>query len=181
MKSKLQFYGPFVIALLAIVGWTVFFTYVSPTQVVDKIGISNSYIVAFILSTICGFSSLTGTTFYVAIAALAHGGANFFILGLVGGLGLCISDFAFFYIINKGRHVIDKHWLGISNFIKRYADKVSDPAVGLFVFLYSAFFPVPNDVLLLTLVVAGKPFRKIAPYLFAGDMVSTLLITYIAR
>ncbi len=167
--------------LLVIVGWAVFFYYVSPTTVVNKIGLQDSYLIIFVLGVICGFSSVTGTTFYVAVAVLANGGANPFILGIVGGLGLCISDFAFYFVISKGTPVIDKHWAKLSNFIKRWLKLLPDWAVHLFVFLYSAVAPIPNDVILVTLAVGGTRFKKIAPYIFAGDIVSVLLLAYLTR
>lgn len=181
MKSWLKFYGPFILMILFIVGWVIFFNYVSPTVVVQKIGIQNSYLVAFFLAVICGFSSLTGSTFYVAIAAFSHGGLNFFLLGIVGGLGLCISDFAFYFIISKGTHVIDKHWEKLSNFLKHWISLAPPWLLNLFVFVYSGFFPIPNDVMLATLAVGKTNFRKIAPYLFAGDLISTIIIAYLAR
>lgn len=180
-KSQLKFYGSFIVVILVVLGWVVFFNYVSPTAVVEKIGIHNSYLVAFFLAVICGFSSLTGTTFYVAIAALAHGGVNPALLGIIGGLGLCISDAAFFYVISKGTHVIDKHWESFSNFLKKHIKSAPDWLLYLFVFIYSGFIPIPNDVMLVTLAIGGTKFKKFAPYLFAGDIVSTLLLSYVAR
>lgn len=32
-----------------------------------------------------------------------------------------------------------------------------------------------------TLAIGGTPFMKIAPYLFAGDIISTLLLAYLAQ
>lgn len=181
MNENIKFYGTFVTIIFIIIGWAIFFYFVPPDVLVSKIGIQNSYLVAFVLAVICGFSSITGSTFYVAIAALAHGGADPLILGVVGGLGLCISDFAFYFVVTKGTHVIDKHWQKLSNFIKRSVKIMPEWAVSVFVFLYSAFAPIPNDVVLVALAVAGVSFKKIAPYLFIGDLVSTLLLAYISQ
>ncbi len=180
-KSQVQFYGPFIAIILIIIGWVVLFQYFSPTDIVNKIGIQNAYVVTFLLAVFCGFSSITGSTFYIAVAALAVGGAHPLVLGLVGGVGLCISDFAFYYVVCKGTHVIDKHWVKFSDFIKRLINRTPDWFMYCFVFLYSGFFPVPNDVLLVTLAVGKTRFQKIAPYLFAGDVVSVLLLTYISH
>ncbi len=181
LKSWLKFYGTFLVVILTIVGWALFFYFIPPITVVKKIGLQDSYIIAFVLAVICGFSSLTGTTFYVAVAALAHGGANPLILGLVGGLGLCISDFAFYFVVCKGTHVIDTHWANVSNFIKRWIQVLPGWLLYPFIFLYSTFAPVPNDVMLVTLAVGGIPFKKIAPFLFAGDIASTILLAYLSR
>jgi uncharacterized membrane protein YdjX (TVP38/TMEM64 family) len=50
-----------------------------------------------------------------------------------------------------------------------------------FVFVYSGFFPLPNDVLIIALVFTKAPFKKFAPYLFVGDIISTLLIAYLLK
>lgn len=180
-KSWFKFYGPILLILIITIGWGVFFYFISPDVIVAKIGIQNSYVVAFIVSAICGFSSITSTTFYVTIGALAKGGANPLFLGLSGGLGVCISDFAFFYIISKGTPVIDKHWKKFVDFIKRIIAWMPEWMLYVFVFVYSGFFPAPNDILLVALAFGKIPFKKIMPYLFAGDIVSTLLISYLAH
>jgi hypothetical protein len=180
-KSWFKFYGPFIFLILITVAWVVLFRYVSAEGLVQKIGIENTYLVAFLLAVFCGFSSFTGSTFYIALGALAHGGANPLFLGLAGGVGLCISDYAFYYIVTKGKHVIDRHWTKLSTWIRTKIESAPQWVMNLFVFVYSGFFPVPNDVMTVTLAVGGTPFRKIAPYLFAGDIVSTLLLAYLSR
>jgi hypothetical protein len=181
VTSWFKFYGPFILIVFITIGWGVFFYFVSPEVIIEKIGLQNSYIVAFIISAICGFSSITSTTFYVTIGALAKGGANPLLLGIAGGLGVCLSDFVFFYIISKGTTVIDKHWKKLTDFMKRMIAKMPEWLLFVFVFAYSGFFPAPNDILLVGLAFSGIPFKKIMPYLFAGDIVSTLLIAYLLK
>lgn len=178
MKEEIKFYAPFVLMLLMIVGWVILFNYVSPTTLVEKIGIKNSYLVLFALAVICGFSSLTTGTFYVAVAALSAGGSNPLILGLVGGFGLSISDSAFYYFASRGSHVVDKHWKSVSDFLKTWIEKVPDWAIRAGVFVYSSIVPIPNDVLVVALVLGSVRFRKFAPYLFAGDILFTLILAY---
>jgi hypothetical protein len=180
-KSWFKFYGVFILIVLITVGWGVFFYYVSPTTLVTKIGIDNSYLVAFFVAVICGFSSVTGTTFYVTIGALSNGGASPLLLGIIGGIGVCISDTAFYFLVSKGTHIINKHFIKFSNFIKKWVKIVPSFVVNIGVFIYSAFIPIPNDVLLVTLSLSRVPFKKVAPYLFAGDIVSTLLIAYLLK
>lgn len=181
LLSWFEFYGTFVLILLIIGGWIVFFHYISPEALVKKIGVENTYLVTFLLGVLCGFSSVTGTTFYVAVGTLAYGGANPLLLGIIGGMGLCISDFAFYYFISRGTHVIDKHWVKTSRFIKRFVTAMPRPVTYLFVFLYSAFVPIPNDIMLVTLAIGRTRFAKIAPFLFSGDIVSTIILAYLAQ
>ncbi len=179
--SWLKFYGPIILIVLITIGWGIFFHFVSPDSLVQKIGIQNSYLVAFIVSAICGFSSITSTTFYVTIGALAKGGANPLLLGITGGLGVCLSDFIFYYVISRSTYIIDRHWKKVTDFTARAIKILPDWMLHIFIFCYSAFFPAPNDILLVGLAFGKVPFRQIAPYLFAGDIVSTLLVAYLLR
>jgi hypothetical protein len=167
--------------LIVTVGWAVFFHFVSAESVVAKIGIQNAYAVAFIVSTICGFSSITSSTFYIVIAALTKGGANFFLIGIFGGVGVCLSDFIFYYVVSKSTYVIDKHWNKLTLYTKCIITFVPKWVLYALVFVYSGFFPLPNDVLLVALALGKIPFKKVMPYVFAGDIVSTLIIAYLAR
>lgn len=181
VKSWLKLYGSFFVVLLGIVGWAAFFYFISPDEVVRVIGIQNSYLVVFILAVICGFSSFTATTFFVAIAALSQGGANPLLLGLSGGVGLCVSDFAFYFVVSRGTPVIDKHWKKLSTFLRHWITVLPDWIIYPFIFLYSTFAPLPNDIILVALAFGGYPFKKIAPFLFLGDIASAILLAYVAH
>jgi hypothetical protein len=167
---------------LIVTGWAVFFYIVSPSIVVQTIGIQNAYAVVFVLGVICGFSSLTTSTFYIAIAALSNGGAQPLLLGLSGGLGLCISDAAFYLFIRKGTSiVVDTRWLRVSQSIARWIHLMPDWILFPSIFLYSTFAPIPNDIILAALAVAGTPLKRIAPWLFLGDIASALLLAYLTH
>ncbi len=181
MNENIKFYGPFVLMLLITVGWAVFFYFVSPTTVVEKVGIQNSYLIVFVLGVICGFSSFTSSTFYIVVIAAASGGSNPLIVGLCGGVGLCISDSAFYFVVSKGTHIIDKHWKKLTNFLKKWMKWLPDWIVYSLVFLYSAFVPMPNDIMLVTLAISEYPFKKISPFLFIGDISSVILLAYISH
>lgn len=180
-KTRLQLYGPFIFLILITASWILLFRYTSPEQIVERLGVQNTYVLAFIMAILGGFSSFTGSTFYLLIGTLAYGGANPLLLGLIGGTGLCISDSLFYYIITKGRHVVDHHWTKLSTWIKDKLSRAPSWVINSFVFIYSGFLPIPNDVMTATLAIGGTPFMKIAPYLFAGDIVSTVLLAYLAQ
>ena len=181
MNENLKFYGPFVFMLIITIGWAVFFYFVSPETVIDKIGIKNSYLIVFVLGVICGFSSFTSSTFYIVVIAAASGGSNPLIVGLSGGIGLCISDSAFYYVVSKGTHIIDKHWKKLTDFLKKWMDYLPNWLIYSFVYVYSAFVPIPNDIMLVTLAIGGYPFKKISPFLFVGDISSVILLAYISH
>lgn len=184
MKSSTQIYVLVAVILFLLIGWAIFFHYIPPELIVKKIGIQNTYLAAFILAVVGGFSSITGTSLYATLAALAHGGGvNTLILGLVSGLGLFLSDSLFYIIANYGRNIIKKtadHWEKIFNKIQKWIRIAPDWIVYSGVYLYSAFMPIPNDILLAVLAVSGYSYRQFALYLFLGDMTATILLTHVA-
>lgn len=184
MKSSARLYLALGIVLLILAGWAVFFHFVPPETLVDKIGIENTYLATFILAIVGGFSSITGTSFYATLAAFAHGGTvNPLILGIVGGLGLFLSDSLFYFVANYAREMIRKtteRWEDIFNKIRRWVRIAPDWVVYAGIFLYVAFAPLPNDILLAVLVLSGYSYKQFALYLFLGDMTFTYLLTQVA-
>lgn len=172
------------IAVLVIIGWIILFHFFPPNVLVEKIGIKNSYLIAFVMSVIGGFSSITGTSVYAALAAIAHsGGVNVTMLGIVSGLGIFLSDSLFYFAADYGRGMIVRiasEWETVFNRVRRWVRIAPDWLVYLGIVAYSAFSPFPNDILLAVLVVSGYSYRQFAPYLFVGDLTAMILLTHVA-
>lgn len=170
--------------VLIFVIWGIFSRYVPPDVLVDKIGIKNVYLGAFILASVGGFSSITGTSVYTAIVAIANDNVvNTIILGIMSGLGIFLSDSLFFLLASYGRNMIVKvasNWERTFTKVSRWVRAAPDWSVYAVVFLYSAFAPLPNDILLGTLAVTGYSYKQFALYLFIGDLTAMLLLTQIA-
>lgn len=184
MKSSTRLYVALGIIILVLVGWIVFFYFFPPELLVDKIGIRNTYLAAFILAVIGGFSSITGTSLYATLAAFAHSGeVNTLILGVVSGLGLFLSDSFFYFVANYGHGILLKvtsRWKVVFKKMQRWVRRAPDWLVYAGIFLYVAFAPVPNDILLAVLVLSGYSYKQFALYLFLGDMTFTYLLTHVA-
>lgn len=184
MKTPARLYVLLGTILLVLVGWAIFFYFVPPELLVDKIGIRNTYFAAFILAVIGGFSSITGTSLYATLAAFAHSGeVNTFILGGVSGLGLFLSDSLFYFIAEYGHGIILKvtaRWKTAFDKLRRWVRIAPDWLVYAGIFLYTAFSPIPNDILFAVLVLSGYSYRQFAVYLFLGDLTFTLLLTNVA-
>ena len=182
MKPVNKLYAIVGAVALIFLGWAVFFYYFPVQELIDKIGIQNTYLVAFLLATIGGFSSLTGTSLYVALIALSQAGVNPIILGIVGGLGLFLSDTIFYFIIVKVRSLITKitnRWERLFRRMWKWFYVCPDWVVYLGVFLYAAFSPLPNDILLAVLALSSYSYRQFAWFLLAGDITIGLVLTHI--
>lgn len=169
-----------IIALL-LSGWALFFHYYPVSELVNDIGIQNTYVVAFLLAVIGGFSSITGTSVYAALVALAHGGVNPLALGLVGGLGLFISDTIFYFVAVKMKdiitHITDR-WERVFRRIWKFVYRMPPVVVYIAVFLYTLFSPLPNDIVLAVLAISNYTYRRFWPFLLLGDVAFVLMLTY---
>jgi uncharacterized membrane protein YdjX (TVP38/TMEM64 family) len=184
MKPSKRTYALLGTILLILIAWALFFYFVPPEVLVDRIGIRNTYLAAFILAVVGGFSSITGTSLYAALAAFAQGGVNTWILGIVGGLGIFFSDSLFYFLASYGREMITKiaaRWNTVFDRIRRWIKLAPDWLVYTGVFLYSAFAPIPNDILLAVLALSGYSYRQFAPYLLLGDLTMTIILTNLAE
>lgn len=183
-SSRRRIYALLGLVILILIAWAVFFHFVPPEELVRKIGVQNTYLIAFLLAVIGGFSSITATSLYATLIALSQGGVNPTTLGMVGGLGLFLSDSLFYFVLDYSRKMITKvadKWETTFNKIRSLVRRAPDWLVYVGVFLYSAFAPLPNDILLAVLTVSRYSYRQFAPCLFAGDIVMALLLTHVVN
>lgn len=184
LDKRKKFYGVIALVLLVLVGWALFFHFYPVDELVNDIGIENTYFAAFMLAVIGGFSSITGTSLYAALVALAHGGVNPLALGVIGGLGLFISDSLFYFVITKVRHIlvdITKKWERVFRKIWKLLYITPSWIVYVMIFLYTAFIPFPNDIVLALLAVSGYSYRQFAIFLLLGDLTMALLLTNVSN
>lgn len=165
-----------ILAVLFIALWAVALVFISPEELVEKIGVENTYLVAFLLAAIGGLSTITGTSFFAAVATFASGGADPALLGLIGGAGIFLSDSVFFFLAQQAVKVfnIDSQ----SPFRQKvlgFISRVPDWLIGIFVFAYVGLSPLPNDILMIALALAKVRYRRIVLALIAGSITIVLI------
>lgn len=179
MSDTLRNAAIFFVLCALFIGCAVLLYYIPPETLVRTIGVDNTYLVVFLLGALAGFSSLTGGSFYAAVAAFALGGAHPVLLGLCGGAGLFLSDSMFFYVVMRGMKLVRARWTGASERVARFIHRFPDWAVLLFVYVYAAIIPVPSDILLAGLALADYPYKKFGPLLAAGDLTFAMLLAFL--
>ncbi|QSH39376.1 hypothetical protein JXR01_03710 [Candidatus Kaiserbacteria bacterium] len=170
---------PLAFALLGLfVFANILFYFASPQDIVSYIGTENSYLVAFLFAATGGLSAITGSALYGLLATFAAGGANPWLLGLTGGLGIFISDSIFFYLARKGRDIIPPQWSVWVLRIENVVQQCPKWLVLVLMYLYISFLPFPNDVLMIALVLGGYTYRTIVPVLFVGSITIALVASF---
>lgn len=144
--------------------------FVSPEDVVDTLGVENTYLIAFLLAAVGGISTVTGASVFLTLATFASGGANAWLLGLVAGLGIFISDSVFYILARKGSDFFEGKVGRLRHHLERFVQKATPWNIRIGVFVYVGIMPLPNDILMLALALARVPYSLIALPIFIGSI-----------
>jgi len=161
LKYKKGLVG-FLLLVIFLVFLITLLYFVSPEEIVNKIGVQNGYILAFLVSFFGGFSAIGSISFISLIITLIAGGMNPIYLGLVSGISLAIGDMIMFYAGARGRSLVSESW---DKKINQIADvfkkrKWLEKMLPFLAYLYVGFSPFPNDVLILFLAAIEYQPKK---------------------
>lgn len=170
----------FICLCILMIGLFYFSIGVDPNMIVEQIGVTNGYIIAFCISLFAGISAPTAATAYSFIATLIAGGLNPFILGVLTGCAFSIGDMLWFSLGSKGRSLltgkIDKRIKQISSYIEK---KQLEKYIPFFGYIYMTFSPFPNDWLLLFLAAIQFPPKKTYLLIVLGDISFMLFFSFL--
>jgi membrane protein YqaA with SNARE-associated domain len=151
---------------------------IGPESLVAAVGVENAYLVVFLLAIFGGVSTLTATSFFAAVIAMAAGGLHPLWLGLVSGVGMLLGDLIFFALGAHARTVAGPRMRPRLERWAAWIRRKPDWGVALFIYLYLAATPLPGDLLLAALALAAYPIKKlIVPVLLGNITLITLLST----
>lgn len=179
MPQKKHYLG--LLAVVGIIlGWSILLSYIPPNEIVAAVGADNSLIIAFLVSTFGGASTVTSVNFYATVITLADGGVSPIALGIAAGTGITIGDSLFYYLGTQGHDVL-------SGRLRRWSDRVSvwindqhPVLVQVIVYIYTGVTPLPNDVLTVSLGLAEYSYRRLLPALLLGNITLTIIIAEFA-
>jgi membrane protein YqaA with SNARE-associated domain len=174
MTKKQKKYTAIIFIFAFIAAWVILISFVSPQEVVEKIGVKNTYLVIGAMAILGGVSSLTAGPFYTALATFAAGGANVWLLGLVAGMGLVVSDSVFFYLGTRGREILSGKAKKKEEKLARWIEGKPEWLIPIIVFVYSGLTPLPNDIMAISLAVIEYPYKKLFLPLLMGDVTSSI-------
>jgi membrane protein YqaA with SNARE-associated domain len=165
------------ILISALLLWSVALFFVDVEVFIQTIGIENAYLSLFLVAAVTGTSFLTSASFYaIFLSYAATGVLDPYIMGIVGGLGMSIGDSLFFFIARKSANIMqienNKFYMKIYNFVAR----LPHAGVYIFTFMYAAFAPIPNDILMITLGILKFKYSRIIPIIIAGNITLLTLI-----
>ncbi len=182
MTKKQYQHGFLIFAVLSfsVASWLILLHYRSPAELVELIGVENGYLVMFFVAFFGGVSSLTGVSFVATALTLSAGGLNPIFLALASGAGITMSDSVFYLIGRHAHHAIESPWL--HRWVEKVAIWLNDRSrlvVGVFIYLYTGFTPLPTDLLTIVLGLTQQPYRFVIVALTLGNITFTYLLATI--
>lgn len=156
-------------------------TYYSTEEIIEKIGLHNGYIIAFVIAFFAGFSAFTVISFYSLLIASISAGLNPFLLALVTGVSLSLGDMFLFHFGRRGRDLIGGKMDKRINTLAHYFQKRNlDRHIPLISYIYISAIPLPNDWLLLFLASIKYPQTRLNLIIVLGDLTHVSLLVLLA-
>jgi membrane protein YqaA with SNARE-associated domain len=157
------------------------FFFLSPDQIVEYVGVENTYLTVFLIASVGGLSVITSGVLYASIIAFAAGGASPWLLGLVGGIGIAIGDSLVFYLFSHTSKKLSPRWQEKVTKVKEKVEHLPSTVQYVLIYLYLGFTPLPNDILMFLLAVLRFQFWQVFPFILAGTITVATLIAYLGE
>lgn len=169
------------VVILSIILWSVLFLFISPKEIIDKIGVENSYILILLMAVFSGVSTLTSTSHYATVFTFAAGGLNIFLISLLAGIGMTIGDTIFYYLGKKGSQSLPEKIKGRLSKIEEWLAGKSKAFVPVSIYLYTGFTPLPGDILSVFLGVTNHKYKVIILPILLGNISLMIWISLLAK
>ena len=166
--------------VLFIAGWVVLMFLVPPDEIVEKVGVENTYGAIFVLSILGALGSMTTFSSYPAMMTAAAGGMSPLALGVVSGIGLTIGDAIFYYLVGEIKGLLRGR-------AKKKAYEMGDwleerprwviPGV---TYVWVGMLPLPNNILTGALSLSSYPFWKVLVPILLGNLTFPIFVAYTA-
>lgn len=154
------------------------FIWISPQEIVEKIGIKNSYLIAFLVASFGGLSSVTSPILYTMIATFAAGGSVPWLLGITSGLGIALGDMLIFLLAQFGYISTQKIHQQTSSKYRHLQKKIPKWLQFILLYMILGFTPIPNDIVMIFLVLIGYSWKNLVPILLISGITIATITAY---
>lgn len=153
--------------------------FTSPEQLVQNIGIHNSYIILFLTSFFAGFSSGGSIIFLGGLTVFLAAGLNYLGVGLTTGIALALGDTIMLSLFLSGRKLIPDKTKTKLDKLSIYLESKPKYLIPVITLIYIILSPLPNDILILSLAAIKYPKKKSIALLIIGDITFTFLYSFL--
>ncbi len=150
-----------------------------PSVIVGSIGVSNAYLLIFILAAIDGLMILSGIPYHLILITFALSGLNPYILGVVAGIGVTLGDSVSYWLGYFGRALLSsrlEHVMKKFEYVKNNHPRL----LPLLIFFYGCLIPFPSDIITLPLGLIRYSFIRVLVPLTLGAIVFNTSLALLA-
>lgn len=166
--------------LLYIIPLVIFFGafyFVSPEQIVNAVGVENSYVFMFLIALLWGLSFFSGVPYPAILLTFALGGLDPLLLGVSAAMWVMIGDSTTYFLWRKSDIVFPKHLQnGIDKILWMY-DRYPN-YIPLLFFIYGVCIPLPNDIITFSAWLKKYSFFKSVLPLWIGNVIFCIVLAY---
>ena len=167
----------FVGIILLIIGWMMLFRFYSPAEIIEWLGITNAYLVTFLVSAFGAISSTTPFTTYPALYTMAAGGVSPIILVPLAAIGLTTGDLLFVAFGLSARRALSKKIVEKVEQLLSWLNGKPDWFGQISIYVWVGILPLANNLLTAPLAMTGFPVKKMILPLVLGNMTFPLIAT----
>ena len=165
------------IALSAVLGATLISGQLATHPEIIALFQSLGYAGVYLAAVIAGLNALLPIPAATLSPVFFEAGLTAEVVILTLALGTLTADLIGYALGHNGRSLLEKKYpniIGATNYIST----TSPWLLTLFVCAYASFVPLPNEIIVIPLALAGTPLRLLIPPLVIGAIVNqTLLVT----
>jgi len=181
MTEWIKNHGGVLVLVGVFLSLNLIFFFITPDQIVEYVGVENTYVTIFLIASVGGLNVITGGVLYASIIAFAAGGASPWLLGLVGGIGIAIGDSLVFYLFSHTAKTLSPQWQEKVTKVKKKVERLPLFVQYILIYAYLGFTPLPNDILMFLLAVLRFKFVQVLPVIVAGTITVATLIAYLGN
>lgn len=178
-KKQLAAFGFF---LLFLATWSILIYQFPPDAIVERLGVTNGFVIAFIASFLGGLSTFTSVPYTFVVVTLGAGGLHPLALGLVSAFGLFLGDSTSYLLGYYGHHVVPN---GLQEELQKVHEWLMNRkrawVIPIYIFLYGAFFPLSNDFVVISFGLARYPFWRVMIPLALGSIIFNMILAYLGK
>lgn len=173
-----QLYAVLPILIVVVVS-IIFYFFLSPSELVDFIGIENAYVLMFTIALLGGLTTFNTVPYYSILVLLATAGLNPFFLGLSSAAGVMCGDTFSYYIGSQGATVVPTRLRHLFDYLRGQAE-LHPKTFPVICFMYGSVSPLSNDFITIPAGMARIPYLTVMIPLALGNIVFNVALSYLA-
>lgn len=164
-----------LVLLLAVFGLAFFAAKITrENSFVKELVAGYGYSGIFVVAVISGFNLAVPVPAASFIPVFTAAGLNFWVTVAIIAIGVTLADSIAYLIGKTGHQLVSAQNSGLSAYLEKLRARHSWWPIAL-LYLFAAFVPIPNEVLVIPLAFAGYKISHLLPALLLGNATFNIL------